>query len=71
MNIPNFASRCQSNGSMLLGARTEPSRMAKAAAPILARNILLLCHIFGSLKRQSIDLLQLVLRESYQNQPFS
>jgi hypothetical protein len=26
--------------------------MASAAPPILARNILLLCRIFGSLKRQ-------------------
>jgi len=44
---------------MLLSARIEPNWMANAAAPILARNILLLCRIFGSQKRQHLPMLSI------------
>src|SRR5882757_2421655 len=56
MNIPNFASRCQvSESTALLSARIEPSWVASAAAPILVKNILRLCRIFGSLEEDNSD----------------
>src|SRR5258708_27183901 len=55
MNIPNFASRCQASWSaIVLSARNEGARTARATAAILARNILLLCGIFGFPRREQL-----------------
>src|SRR5258708_8254991 len=60
MNIPNFASRCHANRSArLLSAWNERAWTASATAPSLARKILLLCRIFGSLRRQYLPMLSI------------
>src|SRR6267142_1300104 len=60
MNIPNFASRCHaSRSTMLLNARNERTWTSSAAAPRLSRNSLLLCSIFGSLRRQQLPKLSI------------
>src|SRR3982074_1376191 len=60
MNIPNFASRCHANRSaILLSAWNERAWTASATAPSLARKILLLCRIFGSLRRQYLPMLSI------------
>src|SRR6266404_2038152 len=60
MNIPNFASRCHANRSAVLPrAWNERAWTASATAPSLARKILLLCRIFGSLRRQYLAMLSI------------
>src|ERR1700724_2888681 len=60
MNIPNFASRCHANRSaILLSAWNERAWTASATAPSFARKILLLCRIFGSLRKQYLPMLSI------------
>src|SRR6267142_3888936 len=60
MNIPNFASRCHANRSaILLSAWNERAWMVSATAPSLARKTLLLCRIFGSLRREYVLMLSI------------
>src|ERR1700732_1919762 len=60
MNIPNFASRCHANrAAILLSAWTDRAWTASATATSLARKILLLCGIFGSLRRQYLPMLSI------------